>query len=629
MRSQKQYTERKAPGGRRATSESTGGQAAERSPANGILQLNRRIGNRATMQLLKSQSGLARSEQQTQPVQRTKEKQESIPEYSSDDFEVLQIFDSGSTKPQKIKMKNGEIKVIKYGKDEGHLQTEVLSNKLYGKAGIPVLNVELIKVDGKMAQMTDFVESFEEPQMDELMSSEDFIRHVGADMLFANWDLFKTANWMKIKGRMIRSDNGGALDRKAQGDMKDKEDWNDSKVNDFKSMREKKNSPYSNITDYEIADSIRTLAFHLTPEKIDEALQETHFPLKQGIELKKTILSRLQIGLDIAKNVYPLESTVEIDPKKSESWSAPKSGKHSDPLDVLEQMEQEGWQNVPDFYNPELLNAMLSFGIVRPPDEGGKTGNPFESLPMVGPEELLRKDQFGDGLNKEMAQSFARMKTGRLVRRMSDKEKEAFEKSAASEDMQKIVEFIFPGKGKPGERGEMVWSVNDPYIFDREKSELKGETYSGSEKKHDPANYHWIMEIYITDDMLQFLQDYSYINNPTKGSKPSAFMGNPTLKKEGNSGGRGGEEGIPNIVIKKDGFSKFWSSVRKFQFVKADDHMWKHRSNNEELKKIRIEQERKLAGEKRREEKKKLKEHQEEVGDIDFNFDDFANLKEN
>ena len=149
-----------------------------------------------------------------------------LPELTEGDYEVERILESGSTRPQLVRFGDGSRKVIKFGKDEGHLRSEFLTNQLYEAAGIPVLDAQLVLIDGRIAQITDFVEDFEEPAFEDLVESPDFLRHVGADILLANWDMFKTDNWMSVDGRMVRSDVGGALDYRAQGDKKsDEETW--------------------------------------------------------------------------------------------------------------------------------------------------------------------------------------------------------------------------------------------------------------------------------------------------------------------------------------------------------------------------------------------------------------------
>ncbi|OCX50856.1 hypothetical protein BEL04_19200 [Mucilaginibacter sp. PPCGB 2223] len=548
---------------------------------------------------------------------------DGIPAIKSTDYTVIRILDSGSTKPQHVKFNDTrQEKVIKFGKDDGHLRTEILANKLYTAANIPTLKVDIVTVDGQLAQMTDFVSSFSTPEQLELSSSDDFLRHCGADMLFANWDLFKTDNWMKIDGRMIRSDNGGSLDRSAQGHMKDPGDWNGKAVKDIGSMREKKNSPYSSVTDHEVADSVRTLAKNLTVDKINQAFKDARYPLKQRATMRQTLLDRMKIALAWADKVYPLDKVVNVQHSTEERVREVIEDDDL-PMDHAQALIDMGYHGVVPGMPPEFLGEQLKNGMIKPREPQGKTGNPHEMLPKVGPEELLRKDQFGGGLAKAMPKYFDRMKAGRLVRRMSDGERGAFEKAAGEKDMEKVLELIFPEAGKPGARGEMVWSVNKPYVFEREIAKLKGEDYKGTETEHRPEDYHWIMEIYITQEMLDFLADYAYINNPTGGAKPSAFLGNPTLKMEGQSGGVHDKGGIPNIVIKKDGFAKLWKGIQSFHFVEAEDHLWRHSSDNTELIKAKKEKEWKDEQERVKEQRKK---DRKEAADKPVDNDNFGKL---
>ncbi len=532
-----------------------------------------------------------------------------IPSYMKDQIKEHMVFSSGSTRPAKVEMPDHSMKVMKYGKDEDHLLTEVLSNKLYQAAGIGTLKTELIRVYedqndtvGKLAQITDFVENVQAPDMVDLMQSPDFARHVGTDMVFANWDLFKTDNWMKVGGRMVRSDNGGALDRRAQGDLKSKEEWSGSDVKEFSSMRQKENSPYRNLTDKEIADSIRTLAFNLTPDRIDRAMAAAHFPEKKREELKKILLDRIDRAIAYADRIYPMAKTITVD----KGWSTvpkPKEAETDEPLDPIEELRKLGWTNLPgfpllegeakglfrrapSFDAPHFMSFEPSETLFKPPEVNGRTNNPNERLPLVGPEELLNKRQFGGGVRESLVNSLPRIRTGRLVRRMSDGEKAAFEKAASAKSIEEIVALLFPTTGK-GLRGEMVLSVNEPYVFEREKAAMLGKDYTGNEEKHDPKDYHWVMEIPVTEEMLRFLTDYCHVQAPHEGSKPAAFMGNPNLKNEGQAGGRGGEGGIPNVVLKREGFASFWHTVSEIRFVEAEDHLWKARSNNDELIKAR------------------------------------------
>lgn len=547
------------------------------------------------------------------------EGEDSIRMINSDAYEVERVLESGSTRPEVVRFRDsGARKVIKRGKDEGHLQSEFLSNQLYKAAGIPVLDAELIRVDGVLAQMTDFVEDVQEPDKTDLVTSPDFLRHVGSDMVFANWDMFKTDNWMEIGGRMVRADVGGALDYRAQGERKEEADWS-PEVSEIESMPSKKDSPYERVSPHEIADSVRTLESFLTEDKIDAAFVAARYPAELRGHMKAMLLERIRDAIAWADEIYPLDRSIDVEHRwnKGSPFTLP-SEEPEEPLDLAKALAEYGFNVPEDLFSldPEiqrtLLNDRLRSGEIEPPEPGGKTGNPYETIPMVGVEEMTREDQFGEGLAQRMPVYFDRIRTGRLSRRMSDGERAAFERAAASEDIMEILDLLFPTVGNPGARGEMVWSVNKPYIFERERARMLGVEYEGEEAEGEAEKYCWIAEIFITDEMLKFLRDFAYVNNPTgyltepeEGGraarpkrvgvpKPSAFMGNPTLKMEGAAGGSKDKDdtGIPNVVIKRDGFASFWRTVRRMQFVLADEHLWKFASDNAELVEAKARRER-------------------------------------
>src|SRR5205085_12009406 len=98
---------------------------------------------------------------------------------------------------------------------------------------------------------------------------------------------------MTRSGGTVRSDNGGALDRRAQGDLKATDEWGGGSVKEFESMRKKDKSTYARLIDKEIADSVRTLAFSRTPQRIDRAMAAAHYPEKQRAGLRRIILERI------------------------------------------------------------------------------------------------------------------------------------------------------------------------------------------------------------------------------------------------------------------------------------------------------------------------------------------------
>ncbi len=475
-------------------------------------------------------------------------------------------------------------------------------------------------------------------------------------MVFANWDLFKTANWMQIAGRMIRADLGGALDRRAQGSKKTAEEFGET-VLEFDSMREKAESinPYSRLTGAEIADSIRGLAFQLTPDKLAAAFAAAGYPKDAAGALKATILKRLAYAVAWADKKYPLSSVVEAGPRAPQTVTAPPVDDR-ETIDPWQELASMGYQLSPLLMTlapEERMRAMResiahslvdagSAGPNYPPDTTikqlpqdapalellgipayAKSENPHEAPPLVGPEELLRDDQYGNAEKRQaFVQALSRLRTGVLMRRMSAGEKAGFVAALAETDMDKVIDLLF----RKGDRGEIVLSVNEPFVFERELKRSRGEELTEQEKLEEAADepkYMWIMEIPLTLGMLNFLQAYAYVSAPPS-AKPTAFMGSPNLKFEGAAGEVRDAGGIPNVVLKPQGFAQFWRAAQQLRFVLAKEHLWTQRSDNKDLLQAKVLKEREAAVErakKAREEKAKLPKVDPFEDGFGFSFD--------
>jgi hypothetical protein len=437
-------------------------------------------------------------------------------------------------------------------------------------------------------------------------------------MIFANWDLFKRDNWMQIDGRMVRADLGGALDRRAQGDLKSATDWGPD-VKEFASMREKEanKNPYKLLNDHELADSVRTLVANLSIEAIEAAFEAAGFDIEDKAAASfATLTARMSTASAWADAKYPLDSTVHTTPLVNPAPLLPSQepDEEVDPWDLLvesgftvsELARSLDADDLRLMFSALISStstfdehgvghgsmSLLSWPDLITPPEYERSDATRDRPPMTGPEELLQDDQFSPEVRSKMPKWFSRMQSGRLVRRMSDAERDKWIQSANSQDVDAIAALLFGDK-----RGEMVLSVNDPYIFDRERAALAGESYTATEDdaKHPPEDYRWVLEIPITEKMLQFLRDYAYINTPAEGKKITSFSGNPAVKTEGAAGGRQGSGGIPNVVIKQLGLGEFWSGIHSFTFVLADEHLWKHRSSNKELVAAQVKKQREEA----------------------------------
>lgn len=515
-----------------------------------------------------------------------------VPEIAEEDFEEIadESMKLGSTKPRHIKFKRDILDekgkplflkdtewVLKEGLKENQVLTEVLTNHLYEQAGVPVVSAHYVKVGGKDAQLMEFLSDYEEPKVEELEVSPDFAEHIGADFIFANWDLFKTANWAKHNGQLIRLDNGGALDKRAQGEQKSADDWKAGEPSELGSMLK---GPYAHITEKQKILSVRRLYSRLTPDRIDAAMEAAHYPEECRQEMKDIILIRMNAALLWANEKAPKMQVLKSEETPALSLASFRTAEEDDDPEytIIDKLRILGYR-IPEYICmrsdlESYIREIIMSGREREfndfvPEISPKI-NPHRRLPMIGIEEMMDLTKEPEKVEKKthcfypaafkFPNVIYRIKGGRLIRRMCEGEKNAFEAAFHEKDIDKVVEAIFCPVGQAA-RGEVVWSINEPYVFESER----GGPVSTEDK------YAWILEIYISDNMLQFMQDYAHFDNGTK--KSGAFMGNPAFKREGIAGGIYDPEGIPNFLIKREGFAQFWATIEHYHIEKSETYL--------------------------------------------------------
>ncbi len=205
-----------------------------------------------------------------------------------------------------------------------------------------------------------------------------------------------------------------------------------------------------------------------------------------------------------------------------------------------------------------------------------RSDDPYDAPPLVGPEELLNPHQYTAAMAKKLHDDLQRLKGKHLVRRVSQAEEAKYQIAAKAQDVDEAVEALFDAKGY--ERGEIVFSVEDVFILSRETTwaeAVKVEVerrFAGDRPMRDVpdmgAGYARVVEIPITAELLDFLENYSYVSTPVN-AKTNAFKSSPNVKYERAAGGTGDAAGIPNVVVKKQGFGQFLAATRAITFIDA------------------------------------------------------------
>lgn len=151
----------------------------------------------------------------------------------------------GSTGAKLVEDANGAQYIMKKGgnTNSGHVRAEYLTNQLYDLLGIKVPDYELYDDNGDVTLLSKFIPMCKTPTVkDYAKMAEGFI----ADCLLNNWDVYQNDNCLvDAAGRIIRVDNGGALDYRAQGSHKT---FDDNVLKTFNSMCQYNASVYQTLT---------------------------------------------------------------------------------------------------------------------------------------------------------------------------------------------------------------------------------------------------------------------------------------------------------------------------------------------------------------------------------------------
>lgn len=156
--------------------------------------------------------------------QSTQEKQKYVNDLFPNDLNSLKVVKAlgGSTGAKLVEDANGNQYVLKRGSNTNsdHVRAEYLANQLYGILGLRTPDYELYHDDdGEAILLSRFIQGTHVPTSSDFgKMSEGFI----ADVLLANWDVYQNDNCLirNSDGAVIRVDNGGCLDYRAQGKAK-------------------------------------------------------------------------------------------------------------------------------------------------------------------------------------------------------------------------------------------------------------------------------------------------------------------------------------------------------------------------------------------------------------------------
>jgi hypothetical protein len=183
------------------------------------------------------------------------EKQKYINELFPVDLKSLKTISKlgGSTGAELVEDSNGNQYVMKKGSNTSneHVRAEYLTNQLYDLMGLRVPDYELYEENGEAILLSKFIFMATEPSVE---NYDEMAKGFVVDALLANFDIYQNDNCLvDSSDRIIRVDNGGALNYRAQGGSKNF--GGDVKI-EFDSMIKYNPSIVANLTTKDYIDQI-------------------------------------------------------------------------------------------------------------------------------------------------------------------------------------------------------------------------------------------------------------------------------------------------------------------------------------------------------------------------------------
>ena len=532
---------------------------------------------------------------------------EGVTSYQWSDFEIVEEIGKGSTKPLHVndRRDGNKAKFLKLGMahDPIHVMTESLTNHLYDEVGAPVPDFQLILIEGQPAMLSTWNDHHESPKSAaQLQRTDDFLTWVGADFIFGNFDLFKLDNWSIENRRMVRADNGGALDYRAQGnDRKDRKDWEDSGIEEQQSMRDfgakRDQDPYKGLDDRRVAYSIIRVSDFLDEAAMERAFDAARCPAHRRAYLRSTLRSRLD---------------------QMTRWAMKQIGFEQI---AIEAPRQPGESIFDCFFTG--LSAMVRGVCCK--DEPPPSHAEDEPVPIDHTSQWFADKQ--TKATETLLADLRRMRHGVLLRKCALQETAAYKAAASHTSPEERRRAVFGADGDPWKRGESVFSVNRIYTFDRDKAndkppandntttapstELDGHDASdeqapllGTDPTPDEApvepmdqtfslagalswltskpeqsaapslqnrNYDYVVEIPITDQALEFLEQHFLVQGAKyEGPEdhPNKYKANPNLKYENTRG-----DDLPNVILRGHGWENIWSCFDRVRIYQPKQHI--------------------------------------------------------
>jgi hypothetical protein len=194
----------------------------------------------------------------------------------------------------------GELIYVKNGRSFEHAQSELLANRLYELAGIPVPEtIEGSTGDRIASRVVPGVRNFNPHGWNDQEVLDKIRTQFAIDAWIANWDGMNPGNTMvDTEGNPYRIDVGSAMEYRAQGGLKG--DAFGDKLDDLDTLRNpninfEAGNVFGSMSEDEVRDSVRSLA-EIDPDDIRSTILSSNLPDKDALAEK--MLARRRDALE-------------------------------------------------------------------------------------------------------------------------------------------------------------------------------------------------------------------------------------------------------------------------------------------------------------------------------------------
>lgn len=275
--------------------------------------------------------------------------QKIVNELFPKDLSTLKVIKKlgGSTGAELVEDIHGNQYVRKKGTNTNndHVKSEYLSNQIYAALGIKTPDYELYEENGEQILLSRYIPMTQQPTS---KNYPEMAKGWIADIILANWDVYKNDNCLiDSSGRVIRVDNGGCLNFRAQGSTKA---YNTDVLKTYNDMKMFNNNVFNTLDDSDILQQIQNIRAK-KDDVINFLLESGEDKLAKTVEGRINNLSKIEIELQRKLKKFAPNTTPRVVLPPSQMYR-----------DFTEDELKDFWENTPGDTPGEKIRKIGSNG---------------------------------------------------------------------------------------------------------------------------------------------------------------------------------------------------------------------------------------------------------------------------